>query len=268
MKVWPGKPYPLGATWDGNGVNFALFSENAESVELCFFRGPKGRSDSVRIRLTEHTDQVWHCYLPHVRPGRFYAYRVYGPYEPENGHRFNPAKLVLDPYAKAIAGEITWDDACYGYTIGDPEEDMSFDDRDSAPFMPKCVVVDTEFDWEGDQHPCTPWHQTVIYELHVKGFTARHPGVPEKLRGTYLGLAAPPVIDYLQSLGVTAVELMPIHHFVDDRFLIERKLRNYWGYNSIGFFAPDARYASSLTAGVQVVEFKEMVKRFHKPESK
>jgi glycogen operon protein len=264
MKVWPGKPYPLGATWDGQGVNFALFSENAEAVELCFFRGPKGKSDAIRIRMTEHTDQVWHCYLPLARPGRFYGYRVYGPYDPAKGHRFNPAKLVLDPYAKAIAGEITWDDACYGYPLRNPRADLSYDERDSAHFMPKCVIVDTSFNWEGDQPPGTPWHKTLIYELHVKGFTARHPGVPEKLRGTYLGLACPPVIDYLKSLGVTAVELMPIHHFFDDRFLVERKLRNYWGYNSIGYFAPASRYASSQSAAVQVTEFKEMVKALHR----
>ncbi len=263
MKVWPGKPYPLGATWDGAGVNFALFSENAEAVELCFFRGPKGKADALRIRMTEHTDQVWHCYLPHARPGRFYAFRVYGPYDPAQGHRFNPAKLVLDPYAKAIAGDITWDDACFGYNLGHPKGDLAYDERDSAPFMPKCVVVDTTFDWEGDRPPRTPWHETIIYELHVKGFTMRHPGVPDKLRGTYLGLACPPVIDYLKSLGVTAVELMPIHHFVHDQFLAERKLRNYWGYNSIGFFAPHAGYAFNPTAGAQVVEFKQMVKALH-----
>jgi glycogen operon protein len=263
MKVWPGKPYPLGATWDGQGVNFAIFSENAEAVELCFFRGPKGKSDAVRFRLTEHTDQVWHCYLPHARPGRFYAYRVYGPYEPGQGHRFNAAKLVLDPYAKAIAGDVTWDDACYAYTIGHPDGDLAFDERDSAPFMPKCVVVDPSFDWEGDTQLRTPWHKTIIYELHVKGFTMKHPGVPEKLRGTYLGLACPPVIDYLKSLGVTAVELLPIHHFVHDRFLHERKLRNYWGYNSIGFLAPHAGYAANPAAGAQVVEFKQMVKALH-----
>ncbi|MBW3599518.1 MAG: glycogen debranching protein GlgX, partial [Planctomycetes bacterium] len=263
MKVWPGRPYPLGATWDGQGVNFALFSENAEAVELCFFRGPKGRSESARIRLTEHTDQVWHCYLPHARPGRFYGYRVYGPYDPANGQRFNPAKLVLDPYAKAITGDVTWDDACFAYKVGQSKSDLVLDKRDSAPFMPKCVVVDEAFDWEGDRHLRTPWHETVIYELHVRGFTMKHPGVPEKLRGTYMGLASPPVIDYLKSLGVTAVELMPIHHFVDDRFLIEKKLRNYWGYNSIGFFAPDARYAASATPGAQVNEFKQMVKALH-----
>ena len=260
MNIWPGKPYPLGATWDGSGVNFALFSEHATDVELCLFKGTKGQRET-RIRLTEHTDQVWHCYVPDVRPGTLYGYRVYGPYEPGNGHRFNPAKLLIDPYARGIAGAITWNDATFGFQVGHDDEDLSLDTRDSAPYMPKSVVVRDSFDWERDAHPRTPWHKTLIYELHVKGFTARNPRVPERHRGTYLGLTAPAVIDYLKSLGVTAVELMPVHHFVDDKHLVDRGLRNYWGYNSIGYFAPDVRYASRRTLGSQVTEFKEMAAR-------
>ncbi len=263
MKVWPGKPYPLGATWDGSGVNFALFSENATGVELCLYKGKQGRYERARIRMTEHTDQVWHCYLPHARPGTLYGYRVYGPYEPECGHRFNPTKLLLDPYAKAIDGTIQWNEAAFAYVLGHPQADLSLNTRNSAPYLPKCVVVDTDYDWEGDVAPRNPWHKTLIYELHVKGFTARHPDVPENDRGTYAGLASPAVIDYLTSLGVTAVELMPIHHFVDDKHLADRKLRNFWGYNSIGYFAPDVRYASYPRGGNQVVEFKQMVKRLH-----
>ncbi len=264
MKVWPGNPYPLGATWDGKGVNFALFSEHATAVDLCLFKGATGKREKSRIRLPEHTDQVWHAYLPGVRPGTLYGYRVHGPYEPKAGHRFNSSKLLLDPYAKAIAGTMQWSDAAFGYSIGHADTDSSQDPRDSGPFVPKSVVIDPAFDWEDDAHPRTPWHHTLIYELHVKGFTALHPAVPERLRGTYAGLACPEVIDYLLSLGVTAVELMPVHQFVDDKFLVERGLRNYWGYNSIGFFAPDVRYAVSDVLGRQVAEFKSMVKSFHR----
>ncbi|MGH9345445.1 MAG: glycogen debranching protein GlgX [Terriglobia bacterium] len=263
MKTWPGKPYPLGASWDGAGVNFALFSENATKVELCLFDG-HGRQETGRVTFTEYTDHVWHAYLPGAKPGQLYGYRVSGPYEPEQGHRFNPAKLLLDPYAKAIAGNLHWSDAHFGYTIGSPEEDLARDGRDNAKDMLKCAVIDPAFDWEGDVHPRTEWHQTLIYELHVKGFTVNHPDVPKEIRGTYAGLASPPIIDYLRSLGVTAVELMPVHEFVDDRSLMELKLRNYWGYNSIGFFAPDARYSSSGVVGQQVKEFKEMVKALHR----
>ncbi|MGN2392548.1 glycogen debranching protein GlgX [Pelomicrobium sp. G1] len=256
--VWPGRPYPRGATWDGEGVNFALFSENAEKVELCIF-DDKGRRELQRIEFKEHTDQVWHCYLPEARPGMLYGYRVHGPYKPEAGHRFNPHKLLLDPYAKAIVGGINWSDAHFGYRIGHEREDLSFDRRDSAPGMPKCQVVDTAFTWGDDRRPDIPWHETIIYELHVKGFTMLHPEVPPALRGTYAGLATTPVIEYLKRLGVTTVELMPVHTFVDDRHLVQKGLRNYWGYNSIGYFAPDNRYSASG----QVAEFKTMVKALH-----
>jgi glycogen operon protein len=264
MKVWPGQPYPLGATWDGAGVNFSLFSENATGVELCLFGGLDGNQEVARIRMIEQTDQVWHVYLPEARPGQLYGFRVHGPYAPAEGHRFNPAKLLLDPYAKAIAGTIRWSDTLFGYTVGHPDADLSRDDRDSASGVPKSVVVDPAFSWGDDAPPGTPWHRTLIYELHVKGFTARHPDVPEELRGTFAGLACPGVVDYLRSLGVTAVELMPVHQFVADRHLVERGLTNYWGYNSIGFFAPDARYASSGVLGEQVAEFKTMVKTLHR----
>jgi glycogen operon protein len=258
MTIWPGKPYPLGASWDGEGVNFALFSEHAEKVELCLF-DPRGRRELERIELREQTDRVWHGYLPEARPGLLYGYRVYGPYAPEQGHRFNHRKLLLDPYAKSIVGRINWSDAHFGYRIGHKREDLSFNSRDSAFGMPKCQVIDGSFTWGDDRPPATPWHQTVIYETHVKGFTAQHPHVPRQLRGTYAGLATAPVIDYLQRLGVTAVELLPIHAFVDDRHLIARGLRNYWGYNSLGFLAPDPRY---LATG-DVSEFKTMVKTLH-----
>ncbi|MBI1993855.1 MAG: glycogen debranching protein GlgX [Deltaproteobacteria bacterium] len=264
MKVWPGQAYPLGATWDGAGVNFALFSENATGVELCLFDGPQGKRQTARIRMTEQTHQVWHLYLPEVRPGQLYGYRVEGPYEPAQGHRFNSAKLLLDPYAKAIGGTVRWSDALFGYTVGHPEGDLSKDERDSAEGVPKCVVVDPAFSWGDDAPPRIPWHKTLIYEIHVKGFTARHPRVPPELRGTYAGLTCPAVLDYLRSLGITAVELMPVHQFVADKHLVDRGLSNYWGYNSIGFFAPDARYSGSGFLGQQVAEFKTLVKTLHR----
>lgn len=264
-KVWPGKAYPLGATWDVAGVNFALFSENADKVELCLFGGEDGNQETAKIQMPERTQQVWHAYLPDVRPGQLYGYRVYGPYEPAAGHRFNPAKLLLDPYARAISREVRWSDTLFGYTLGpDPDADLSKDERDSASDMPKCVVVDPGFDWEDDTSPRIPWHKTLIYEMHVKGFTARHPDVPEELRGTYAGLIHHAVMDYLLSLGVNAVELMPVHEFVDDRYLVDRGLTNYWGYNSIGFFAPEMRYSSTRVLGQQVSEFKAMVKALHR----
>ncbi|MGH9356046.1 MAG: glycogen debranching protein GlgX, partial [Terriglobia bacterium] len=249
MKIWPGKPYPLGATWDGSGVNFALFSENATKVELCFYGGSGGNQETGRVTLTEYTDRVWHSCLPDIRLGQLYGYRVHGPYEPEHGHRFNPAKLLIDPYAKAIAGDVQWGDEQFGYTVGHPDADLSCDGRDDAANVPKSVVLDPEFDWEGDDRLRTPLYKTLIYELHVKGFTARHPDVPEEQRGTYAGLASPASLKYLNSLGITAVELMPVHAFVDDRHLVDRGLRNYWGYNSIGFFAPEPRYCSCKHAG-------------------
>ena len=263
MKIWPGRPYPLGATWDGEGVNFALFSENATSVDLCLFDGPDTPKESHRIRMEERTNQTWHVYLPQSRPGLHYGYRVDGPYDPAAGHRFNPAKLLIDPYAKSIADTIRLSDRMFGYRLGDPDGDLTRDERDSAADMPKCVVVDQAFSWGGDRLLGTPWSKTVIYELHVKGFTARHPDVPDHLRGTYAGLATPAVIEYLQGLGVTAVELLPVHHAVLDKHLTDQGLTNYWGYNTIGFFAPDMRYALSPIRGRHVREFKTMVKTLH-----
>ncbi len=256
--VWPGQPYPRGATWDGMGVNFALFSEHAERVDLCVFDA-SGRHELQRVRLREQTDQIWHAYLPQARPGMLYGWRVHGPYRPRDGHRFNPHKLLLDPYARNIVGALRWHDALFGYRIGHDDRDLSFDRRDSAPYMPRCKVMDTAFSWGDDRPPHVPWHQTVIYELHVRGFTMRHPEVPPALRGTYAGLACAPVIEHLKRLGVTTVELMPVHSFVDDRHLLERGLRNYWGYNSIGFFAPERRYSASGKVG----EFKTMVRTLH-----
>lgn len=264
VKVLPGRPYPLGATWDGAGVNFALFSENATGVTLCLFDNSKDAKEIASIELTEHTNRVWHAYLPEARPGLRYGYRVKGPYAPAEGHRFNYSKLLLDPYARAIDGTIKWNDALFGYVIGQKDTDLIKDDRDSAPFIPKSVVIDPAFSWGNDCRPQTPWHKTVIYELHVKGFTALHPGVPKELRSTYAGLTSPPVLDYFHSLGITAIELLPVHQFVDDRILIDKKLRNYWGYNSIGFFAPDSRYSCSGSRGQQVNEFKTMVKTLHR----
>jgi isoamylase len=255
--VEEGLPFPLGAHWDGKGTNFALFSANATKVEVCLFDGDKER----RIELPEYTNEVFHGYIPDVGPGTFYGYRVHGPYDPANGHRFNPNKLLLDPYARAHAGHLEWNPAVFGYKM-ESGDDLTFDERDSAPFMPKCVVVDQGFDWRGEpgrQH--VPWDQTIIYETHVKGFTKKHPGVPEKLRGTYAGFGSKPVVDYLCGLGITSVELLPIHTFVNDDFLLERKLTNYWGYNTIGFFAPDPRYASDVPNSLR--EFKEMVASLH-----
>jgi glycogen operon protein len=256
--VWPGAPYPQGATWDGEGVNFALFSEHAERVELCLFEAT-GKREVQRIDLRERTDQIWHCYLPEARPGLLYGFRVHGPYDPAHGHRFNPNKLLIEPYAKDIVGTLRWSDANFGYRIGQRAEDLSFDRRDNAAGVPKCRVIDPAFTWGDDRRPKIAWPDMVIYELHVRGMTMNHPDVPPPLRGTYAGIATAPVIEHLKRLGVTAVELMPVHAFVDDRPLVERKLRNYWGYNSIGFLAPDHRYSAS---GV-VAEFKTMVKTLH-----
>jgi glycogen operon protein len=263
MRLWHGASHPLGATWDGEGVNFALFSRNATGVELCLFDDPQAPTESQRIALTERSHNVWHGYLPDVRSGQLYGYRVHGPYDPKQGHRFNPNKLLLDPYARAISGRIDWSDAHFGYRIGDPEQDLAPSDVDSAPRMPRCLVVDTAFTWGDDRPPGIPWERTVLYECHVKGMTARHPFVPERLRGTYLGLASDPILDHLLSLGVTAVELMPIHHHVMERHLIDRGLTNYWGYSPIGYFAPDPRFATGAL-GEQVREFKSMVKAFHR----
>ncbi|MGO9342380.1 MAG: glycogen debranching protein GlgX [Acidimicrobiales bacterium] len=263
MRVWPGTPHPLGATWDGEGVNFALFSEHATAVELCLFDHPDALEASTCVIMPEATDRVWHAYLPDARPGLAYGYRVDGPYAPTEGHRFNRAKLLIDPYAKAVSGEIQWSDEVFGYTVGGPDADLVRDDRDSSPVMPRSLVVDQAFTWGDDRSPRTPWNRTVIYECHVKGMTARHPGVPRQLQGTYLGLSSDPVIDHLHSLGITAVELMPVHHFLPDQYLVEQGLTNYWGYNSIAFFAPHVSYATGKH-GQQVSEFKSMVKTLHR----
>ncbi len=263
MRVWPGAPHPLGATWDGEGVNFAIFSEHASSVELCLFEHSDDGKPFATIAMPLATDRVWHCYLPDARPGMLYGYRIDGPWAPDEGHRFNRSKLLLDPYTKAISGSIRWSDELFGYTIGDPAEDLAIDTRDSAADMPKCLVVDQAFTWGDDRPPRTPWNRTIIYETHVRGMTMRHPGVPEHLRGTYLGLSSDAVIDHLLSLGVTAVELMPVHQYVEDRRLVAQGLTNYWGYNSIGFFAPHVAYATG-GLGQQVSEFKSMVKTLHR----
>ncbi|MDA4112073.1 MAG: glycogen debranching enzyme GlgX, partial [Thaumarchaeota archaeon] len=255
MRVWPGSSYPLGATWDGSGVNFAIFSENATSVELLLYHDEKSTEPRDRIVLAERTGTVWHAYLPDLLPGQLYAYSVNGPYDPLRGLRFNPHKALIDPYAKAIAGTIKWDDSLFGYKVDDPSEDISFDERDSSAFLPKSIVVETEYNWEGDKLLRTPWNDTIIYEMHVKGFTKLHPEVNEDKRGTFAGLASPKVIRYLKDLGVSAVELLPIHQHVDNKFLVDFGLSNYWGYNTIGYFAPDCRYSSSGVMGGQVVEF-------------
>src|SRR5687768_16173230 len=262
MRVWPGQPHPIGATWDAEGVNFAIFSQNATAVDLCLFEGANDGIETRKITLRERTDQVWHCYLPDSRPGQFYGYRVHGPYEPAKGDRFNPAKLLIDPYAKALTGEIKWNDSLFAYKVGSTQEDLEATTDNDASRVPKSVVVDSAFTWEDDKPLNTPWNRTVIYECHVKGMTVRHPRVPENLRGTYLGLSSEPMLDYFTSLGVTAVELLPVHQLVDDRHLAERGLTNYWGYNSIGYFAPDVRYAAK-GLGNQVYEFKSMVKALH-----
>ncbi len=260
VRIQEGSPHPRGGCFDGAGTNFALFSSSATKVEVCLFDA-SGQRETARIELPEYTDQIFHGYLPDVGPGTFYGFRVHGPYAPEEGHRFNPNKLLLDPYARAHAGQLTWDPAVFGYKM-ESGDDLTFDERDSAPFMPKCVVVDPNFDWRGEpEHRAVPWDHTIIYEAHVKGFTKRHPAVPEALRGTYAGLATKAVIDYVKSLGVTSIELLPVHTFVNDSHLLERGLTNYWGYNSIGFFAPDPRYAADVPNSLR--EFKEMVARFH-----
>ncbi len=261
MEKWPGSPYPLGATWDGQGVNFALFSENAGGVELCLFDDD---GTEQRVAMEEHTNRVWHIYLPGIVAGQRYGYRVHGVYDPGSGHRFNPNKLMLDPYAKAIDGTINWDDSLFGYQLGDPAGDLSFSESDSAPFIPKAVVIDPRFDWETDVRPNIPMHRTIIYETHLKGFTQLCGDIEPELRGTYAGMASEPVVRYLQELGITAVEFLPIHQFVADRHLVEQGLTNYWGYNSIGFFAPDVRYASQPGLGQQVDEFKHLVKTLHR----
>ena len=260
-KVREGNAEAHGAIWDGKGTNFTLFSSAATKVEVCLFDS-SGGTELERITLPEYTDQIWHGYIPDVAPGSVYGFRVHGPYAPDEGHRFNPNKLLLDPYARAHIGQLKWSPECFGYTIGAEGDDLSFDDRDSAAFMPKCVVVDPNFDWKGQPRKrAVPWDNTIIYEAHVKGFTKLHPAVPEHHKGTYAGLATREVIDYVKSLGVTSIELLPIHTFINDSQLLEKGLTNYWGYNSIGFFAPDPRYASAPDQCLR--EFKEMVASFH-----
>jgi len=259
MSIWPGEPFPLGATYDGRGTNFSVFSEVATRVELSLF---DGGGQETRVRLPEVTAHCWHGYFPDVRPGQRYGFRVHGPWAPDEGHWCNPAKLVLDPYAKAIDGDWNWNEALFPYHFDNP--DASKNDLDSAAFLPKSVVIDPAFEWEGDAPPKTPWHKTIVYETHVKGFTKAHPKLPEHVRGTYGGLAHPATIDYLKDLGVTAIELLPVHQFVQDSHLLDRGLRNYWGYNSIGYFAPHNEYACSGTRGEQVREFKGAVKALHR----
>ncbi len=261
LRVWPGQPYPLGATWDGAGVNFALYSEHATGVDLCLFDSADATAESQRIALPGHTHKVWHGYLPDVRPGQLYGYRVSGPYQPDDGRRFNPNKIVLDPYAKSIGRSLHWADELFGYRIGDPQADLAFDDRDNAPWAPLAAVLDSAFTWGDDRPPRTEWHKTIIYEVHMRGFTIEHPEIPEAGRGTYAGLSSAPAIQHLKELGVTAVELMPVHHHVDDRHLIERGLTNYWGYNTLAFFAPEPTYSSMPEDSVR--EFKTMVRMLH-----
>src|SRR5579885_2722897 len=261
--VLPGRPFPQGATWDGTGTNFALFSENAEKVELCLFDDPRAE-ETQRLELIEQTAHVWHAFLPGVHPGQIYGYRVHGPYDPERGLRFNPNKLLIDPYAKALAGKVNWKEPIFPYPLGNGDADLAMDASDSARGMPKCVVVNPYFDWDTDRPPKTPLSESILYEVHVKGFTQCHPEVPEELRGTYAGLASRAAVEYLKKLGITAVELMPVHDFLDDKILVDRGLRNYWGYNTTNFFSPDARYSSSGDTGGQVAEFKAMVKTLHR----
>ena len=261
MRVWPGRPNPLGATWDGVGVNFAIFSKNGEGAELCLYDGESGE-ETARIEISERDHGIWHAYLPDVRPGQLYGYRVHGPFAPDRGHRFNPAKLLLDPYAKALAGPNQWNDILCGHTPGGPDADLVLDPGDSAVHLPKCMVIDSTFEWGDDRPPRIPWEQAVIYECHVKGLTVQHPGIPREIQGKFLGLASELVIDHLLSLGVTAVELLPVHQHTINQALAERGLTNYWGYSTIGFFAPDIRFATG-GPGRQVTEFKSMVKSLH-----
>jgi len=263
MRIWPGRPYPLGATWDGSGVNFALFSEHATKVELCLFDSASSAGESHRIVMPERTHMVWHASLPDVRPGQLYGYRVHGPYDPKEGHRFNPHKVLLDPYTKRIGRMVRWDDTLFGYQIGHPDRDLSFDDRDNAASAPLGIVIDPAFTWGNDRSPRTPWHKTVIYEMHVKGFSQQHPEVPESHRGTYDGIATEASIRHLKELGITAVELMPVHHHVIGRHLAEAGRTDYWGYNTLGFFAPELRYAQGTSTGAAVQKFKTMVRTLH-----
>ncbi len=261
MRTQLGNPYPLGATWDGMGVNFAIFSEHATGVTLCLFDNAEAKKESVRIQITERTNYVWHLYLPDVRPGQLYGYRVDGPYAPSSGHRFNKAKILLDPYAKMIGRDIVWDESIFGYTLGHPHLDWAMDPRDSAPYAPLGMVVDTAFSWGNDRPPKIPWHKTILYETHVKGLTARNPNIPLALRGTYAGIVTEPILTHLKELGVTAIELMPVHYKLDEYHLTKKGLTNYWGYNSLSFFALDQRYGCGK--GDLLSEFKMMVRSLH-----
>lgn len=263
LRIRRGSPYPLGATWDSIGVNFALFSENATKVELCLFDAVTDTEESTRIELTEYSDNVWHCYIPDLLPGQLYGYRVYGPYDPANGHRFNGNKLLLDPYAKSVARRVQWDDSLFGYKLGDENLDDAFDERDSAAFAPLAKVVDPAFTWADDKAPKTPWHKTIIYETHVRGLTIQHPDIPDDLRGTYSGLASDVMLRHFKELGITAVELLPVHQYVDDKFLEDKGLTNYWGYNSLSFFAPEPKYSRNNEQITDVNEFKMMVRALH-----
>ncbi|HEY4791679.1 MAG TPA: glycogen debranching protein GlgX, partial [Actinomycetes bacterium] len=256
--VWPGQPRPLGATWDGEGTNFAVFAEGADAVDLALFNQT---GVERRLRLPEVTAHTWHGYVPEVGPGQRYGFRVHGAYDPERGERRNPAKLLLDPYARAIEGMVDWDDSVFGYKVGG--DDLHPDGRDSSPHVPRSVVVHDAFPWGDDRRPAVPWADTVIYEAHVRGFTMRHPDVPPHQRGSFAAMGSDPVIAHLQRLGVTTLELLPVHHFVSEHHLVQTGLTNYWGYNSIGFFAPEARYSSTGTRGQQVSEFKSMVRNLH-----
>jgi glycogen operon protein len=262
--VLPGRPYPLGAVWDGRGVNFSLFAADATKVELCLYESDAPTARAEKLALPDVLGHVWQGYVSGIRPGQLYAYRVHGPFNPQEGHRYNPSKLLIDPYARALAGQINWQAPVFAYQMGGEDADLTYDERDDAWGIPKGVVIDSRFNWEDDRPPRIPWRRSIIYETHVKGFTRCRQDIPEQLRGTYAGLASPPAIAYLRELGINAVELLPVHAFVDDKFLLDRGLRNYWGYNTINFFAPDARYSSSGDHGEQVREFKEMVKALHR----
>ncbi len=260
LEIYPGKPYPLGATWDGKGVNFAIFSTNATAVELCLFE-EDCVGEYIAIPVREKSRQIWHVYIQGISPGTCYGYRVHGPYEPSEGHRFNPNKVLIDPYAKAISGKIDWHDSLFGYELD--KDDLIPSENDSSQFVPKAVVVDSYYDWEGDKPPAINYHESIIYEAHVKGLTRQNPDIPEQIRGSYAAIGHPVMLSYLKSLGITAIELMPVHQFINDRQLVDQGLSNYWGYNTIGFFAPDTRYSSSGTLGGQVKEFKDMIKSLH-----
>ena len=264
LKFRPGKPYLLGATWTGEGTNFAIYSEKAEKVELCLFDSQDAKTESERIVLSDVIGYVWHTFLPSVRPGQLYGYRIYGPYKPEEGLRFNPNKLAICPYAKAICGKVNWEAPIFAYPLGNQNQDLTREDSDDAWGVPKSVVIDQTFDWEGDHQLRIPWNKTLIYELNVKGFTILKQELPPEIRGTYAGLASSHMIKYLKSLGITSVELMPVHEFLDENTLVDKGLTNYWGYNTTNYFSPAARYSSSSNAGGQVAEFKSMVKTLHK----